>query len=63
MIESGEMVRKGGFEPPRSCERQPLKLVRLPVPPLPHMRAEEIKLSAFSRQLKLDDLGCELAFQ
>src|SRR4051794_968729 len=29
------MVRKGGFEPPRSCERQPLKLVRLPVPPLP----------------------------
>ncbi len=29
------LVRKGGFEPPRSCERQPLKLVRLPVPPLP----------------------------
>src|SRR5215203_1994077 len=28
------LVRKGGFEPPRSCERQPLKLVRLPVPPL-----------------------------
>ncbi len=28
-------MRKGGFEPPRSCERQPLKLVRLPVPPLP----------------------------
>src|SRR5437867_438064 len=31
------MVRKGGFEPPRSCERQPLKLVRLPVPPLPQV--------------------------
>ena len=30
-----KVVRKGGFEPPRSCERQPLKLVRLPVPPLP----------------------------
>ena len=30
-----EMVRKGGLEPPRSCERQPLKLVRLPIPPLP----------------------------
>jgi hypothetical protein len=28
-------VRKGGFEPPRYCYRQPLKLVRLPVPPLP----------------------------
>ena len=24
------MVRKRGFEPLRSCERQPLKLVRLP---------------------------------
>src|SRR5690242_16551524 len=33
-------LRKGGFEPPRSCERQPLKLVRLPVPPLPRQRAE-----------------------
>jgi hypothetical protein len=32
-----KMVRKGGFEPPRSCERQPLKLVRLPVPPLPRL--------------------------
>ena len=30
------VVRKKGFEPSRSCERQPLKLVRLPVPPLPH---------------------------
>ncbi len=28
-------MRKGGLEPPRSCERQPLKLVRLPIPPLP----------------------------
>jgi hypothetical protein len=28
------LVRKGGFEPPRCCHRQPLKLVRLPVPPL-----------------------------
>ena len=32
------LVRKGGFEPPRYCYRQPLKLVRLPVPPLPLMR-------------------------
>ena len=29
------MVRKRGFEPLRYCYRQPLKLVRLPVPPLP----------------------------
>ena len=34
------LVRKGGFEPPRSCDRQPLKLVRLPVPPLPRSSAE-----------------------
>src|SRR5688572_15002199 len=29
------VVRKGGLEPPRYCYRQPLKLVRLPIPPLP----------------------------
>ena len=29
-------MRKGGLEPPRTCVRQPLKLVRLPIPPLPH---------------------------
>jgi hypothetical protein len=29
------MVRERGFEPPWYCYRQPLKLVRLPVPPLP----------------------------
>jgi len=34
LFSSYRLVRKGGFEPPRSCERQPLKLVRLPVPPL-----------------------------
>ena len=33
-----KVVRKGGFEPPRYCYRQPLKLVRLPVPPLPLLR-------------------------
>ena len=27
-------VSKGGLEPPRSYERQPLKLVRLPISPL-----------------------------
>jgi hypothetical protein len=30
-----KMVRPSGFEPPRYCYRQPLKLVRLPVPPRP----------------------------
>ena len=30
-----KLMRKGGLEPPRYCYRQPLKLVRLPIPPLP----------------------------
>jgi hypothetical protein len=30
-----KVVRSSGFEPPRYCYRQPLKLVRLPVPPRP----------------------------
>ncbi len=29
-------MRQRGLEPPRYCYRQPLKLVRLPSPPLPH---------------------------
>ena len=32
---TGKRGRKGGLEPPRYCYRQPLKLVRLPIPPLP----------------------------
>ena len=36
-----KMVRKGGFEPLRYCYRQPLKLVRLPVPPLPQGLSEK----------------------
>src|SRR4029450_1869785 len=31
---SDGLVRKGGLEPPRYCYRQPLQLVRLPIPPL-----------------------------
>jgi hypothetical protein len=33
------LVRLSGFEPPRSCDRQPLKLVRLPIPPQPQFGA------------------------
>ena len=42
------MVRKGGLEPPRSCDRQPLKLVRLPIPPLPHEGQFSVISSQFS---------------
>ena len=45
------MVRKGGLEPPRSCERQPLKLVRLPIPPLPQKGS--LQLSAVSQDKTL----------
>jgi hypothetical protein len=34
-LHSRKMVRWKGFEPSRYCYRQPLKLVRLPVPPPP----------------------------
>jgi len=33
--EGGALVRQRGFEPPRGCPHQPLKLARLPIPPLP----------------------------
>src|SRR5487761_713008 len=35
------LVRSSGFEPPRYCYRQPLKLMRLPVPPRPHIEKHE----------------------
>jgi site-specific DNA recombinase len=34
--EDSEMVPRRGLEPPRPCERQHLKLVRLPIPPSGH---------------------------
>ena len=46
---SWPMVRKGGLEPPRSCDRQPLKLVRLPIPPLPHEKVISSQLPFASR--------------
>ena len=38
LISKRILVRSSGFEPPRYCYRQPLKLVRLPVPPRPRTR-------------------------
>jgi hypothetical protein len=35
-------VRWKGFEPSRYCYRQPLKLVRLPVPPPPQDCHEDV---------------------
>ena len=34
------LVPRRGLEPPRPCERQHLKLVRLPIPPPGHERDE-----------------------
>ncbi len=40
-----KLVRSSGFEPPRYCYRQPLKLVRLPVPPRPQFTTLATKYS------------------
>src|SRR5688572_13771398 len=40
------LVRKKGLEPSRPCGRQPLKLVRLPIPPLPQSRESRASLPA-----------------
>ena len=34
--EDERLVRKGGLEPPRSCDHKVLNLARLPIPPLSH---------------------------
>src|SRR5215510_3162127 len=46
---SGErsLVRKKGLEPSRYCYRQPLKLVRLPIPPLPRRERRPKANSSF----------------
>jgi hypothetical protein len=55
-ISSSEiLVRPSGFEPPRYCYRQPLKLVRLPVPPRPHKSEEHY--SSCERQLSQEQRG------
>src|SRR5271168_5394891 len=35
LAEGSNVVREEGFEPPRACARQLLRLLRLPVPPFP----------------------------
>src|ERR1700733_6927130 len=45
------LVRSSGFEPPRYCYRQPLKLVRLPVPPRRHEEGKPV-LENFSRRAR-----------
>src|SRR5215469_17669449 len=46
------LVRSSGFEPPRYCYRQPLKLVRLPVPPRPH-RGKNFIVAALAKTGKM----------
>src|SRR5580704_9319940 len=48
------LVRSSGFEPPRYCYRQPLKLVRLPVPPRPlTLAARETIIGAFLSEVNM----------
>ncbi len=39
-------VRKAGLEPARHDGRHPLKMVRLPIPPLPHLRDDKYTVPA-----------------
>ena len=48
------MVRKKGLEPSRCCHRQPLKLVRLPIPPLPRGVSASIALAVVHRTTQAD---------
>jgi hypothetical protein len=41
----GKMVPRRGLEPPRPCERQHLKLVRLPIPPSGHGSERQVSRS------------------
>ena len=49
-------MRSSGFEPPRYCYRQPLKLVRLPVPPRPH-RGENYIVAAPKKSGKTREIA------
>ena len=48
-----EMVRQRGLEPPWGCPRQPLKLVRLPISPLPQIRTGTITKPACADRPRL----------
>jgi hypothetical protein len=50
------LVRLSGFEPPRSCDRQPLKLVRLPIPPQPQFGATVEIYNTLRRPLPKDEI-------
>ena len=49
------MVPRRGLEPPRPCERQHLKLVRLPIPPPGHLG----RLVGRGRRLEGGGQGCQ----
>ena len=56
------MVRKRGLEPPRPCGRQPLKLVRLPIPPLPRGVDRTFRIAGRRPDVPTVALNWELAF-
>ena len=55
-------MRQRGLEPPRYCYRQPLKLVRLPIPPLPHKDAKFILAAARVARNRIKQEGYFLGF-
>src|SRR5919107_1404108 len=60
MTRFSKMVPRRGLEPPRPCERQHLKLVRLPIPPPGHgkrMSGRPARLEAASAPCQRACLG------
>ena len=53
------LVRQGRLELPRYFYRQPLKLVRLPIPPLPRVIYEERPGEYQAQALMSTDLGSD----
>src|SRR6185295_19321203 len=53
--ENQKLVRKRGFEPPRGCPRQPLKLVRLP---FRHFREREgfSEFTIWNSKFKIEEI-------
>jgi hypothetical protein len=56
-----DLVRWKGFEPSRYCYRQPLKLVRLPVPPPPQSYCKFDCIARRLRQRRFFDYSPALA--
>jgi hypothetical protein len=56
-----KLVRWKGFEPSRYCYRQPLKLVRLPVPPPPQNQSVA-SVGCSDQVRRVEETGCHFCY-